>query len=272
MISSMLVGVSGTQYSRAAVEYAIQVAAERRVTLTGLSVVDRDCWCPPEAVPLGASEFKHRRDEAVLQMAHQRSEELLSEFERCCYDAGITAQVLKMEGDPADLLCTEAQRVDLLVVGKKHLPEEDAEACWHTLGSILHQSPRPVLCVPTAVMRRGCALIAYDGSLQAAKTLQLFVNCGMAANREVHLLTVGDDGDAIAQRGLDFLRVHSIQAEPHVGVDDHASHRILDVATHIHAELIVMGAYGRTRIHELVFGSVTKRVLQATTVPVFLYH
>jgi nucleotide-binding universal stress UspA family protein len=197
---------------------------------------------------------------------------LLTEFERGCHDAGVSGRVLKVEGDPAEAICSEAQRVDLVVVGKKHLRDEDWNVSSHTLHSILRQSPRPVLCVPAADRDRRSVLVAYDGSLQAARALQLFVGSGLAANRGLHMLTVGDEGEEVSQKAFDFLMGHGFQAELHVAEGNHTADRILEMANHIQAGLIVMGTYGGTRFREFMFGSVTKAVLNRTTVPLFLYH
>ena len=129
-----------------------------------------------------------------------------------------------------------------------------------------------MLCVPAAHTHRRTVLIAYDGSLQAAKILQLFVASGLAAGRAVHLLTVGEQPRAAARRALEFLDSHKIQAQPHLEYGIHAQDHILQMAASLNAGLIVMGAYGRPRFREFIFGSVTKGVLRETTIPVFLHH
>jgi len=272
MISTMLVGISGTQFSRTAADHAIQLAGQTGAALIGVGVVDQAHLSPPESVPLGAAEFKHHRDETVLHAAHERIEGLLTEFQRHCDEAKVSARTIKLEGVPANVLATECQRTDLLVVGKKHLREEDWEASSHTLSSILHQSPRPVLCVAPAPTEKQAVLIAYDGFPASAKSVQQVVASGLISHRAVHLLTVGDDASTIAGRALDFLASHQIQTQPHVEEGDHVADRILELAAQMNAGLIVMGAYGRERFQEFVFGSVTKRVLRMTTIPLFLTH
>jgi nucleotide-binding universal stress UspA family protein len=272
MISTMLVGISGTQFSRAAAEYAVQLARQACSGLIGVGVVDVAHLCPLESVPLGAGDFKRQRDEAVLSAARERVSGLLSDFQRQCDEAEVRVQTLNLDGTPAAVLATESQRADLLVVGKKHLPEKDWEASSQTLASILHQTPRPVLCVPSAQVDGRAVLIAYDGFPPSAKSVQHFVTSGLAIDRTVHLLTVGAGGDPVAQRALEFLASHKIQAQPHIEGNGYVPDRILELATAIDAGLIVMGAYGRQRFQEFVFGSVTKRVLGTTTIPLFLYH
>jgi nucleotide-binding universal stress UspA family protein len=272
MLSTLIVGVSDTSFSKAAVEYALRLARQHRASLVGLGVVDLPNLCPPQPVPLGGGAFKQERDEVVLKSAHDKTDQLLAEMGRRCASDGIECRTMNLEGDPAELLVRESQRGDLLVVGKKHLPQEEWESSSHTLRSILHHTARPVLCVPENPANNPTALVAFDGSLQSAKTLQLFVLSGLAQDREIHLVTVADGGQAIADRGLEFLRAHKLDVQAHLQEGDHAADRILDAADTLQAGLIVMGAYGQPRVREFIFGSVTKTILRKTKVPLFLYH
>lgn len=272
MVRSILVGIHGTPFSQSAVQFSLELAKKYRASLIGLGVVDVPNLCPPESVPLGAGPFKHERDEAVLKAAHEKIGQLLAEFTQRCAAAGVTCRTMKLEGDAAECLVTESQRADLLVVGKKRMAEDDWEASSHTLHCILHQTARPVLCVPEKSVGGSPVLVAYDGSLQAAKALQLFVASGISGGREIHLLTVAEDGPAVAQRGVEFLHAHGLQVHTHLEEENQAVEQILQTAKRLEAGLIVMGAYGQPRLREFVFGSVTKRVLRETEIPLFLYH
>lgn len=71
-----------------------------------------------------------------------------------------------------------------------------------------------------------------------------------------------------------YLLRHDVTAKP---TYVHASSAmageiLLKEAQNIHADLLVMGAYGRSRIHERVFGGATQRVLQEATIPVLMQH
>lgn len=271
MIKSILVGLNGTQSSKAAAEHALRLAAETRAKILGLAVLDPAQVCPAESVPLGAGEFKRVRDAALWQSANEHRERLLLDFDQQCQAASVVAQTRKFDGDPAPALCANAQRVDLLVVGKKHTPEETGITSSATLQTILHHSPRPVLCVPTGTKPRQPILIAYDGSLPAARTVQLFVASGLHANRPVHLLTSGDRAAEIAEPCREFLATHGIHAEQHLTTGTPAE-QILQFADRLEVGLLVMGAYGQPRFREFLFGSTTATVLQRMGVPLYLYH
>lgn len=272
MIKSVLVGLSGTRYSQAAAEQALLLAKNLPASLIAMAVIDLARVCPVESVPLGASGFKTDRDAALLAAAHQKADALLSDLAHRATSAGIEIQTKKAEGDPDSALCTEAQRVDLLVVGMKHHREEQGDAATATLQRVLRHASRPVLCVPAPAPDHSPALIAFDGSNPSARAVQQFVTSGLAADREVHLLTVGDHAGAIAERCEQYLASHGIAVVRHLSQELHPGEQILELSQRLGAGVIVMGAYGHSWVRETLFGSVTSTVVLRSKVPVFLYH
>jgi nucleotide-binding universal stress UspA family protein len=118
-------------------------------------------------------------------------------------------------------------------------------------------------------------LVAYDGSPQAAKTLHAFQASGAAAGRPIHLLRVCDDprDRHDLELAADYLKLHGHDAMLHVLASQTTPATvILAEARRLAAGLIVMGAFGRPRLAEFLFGSVTKTVLRDSTVPLLLYH
>jgi hypothetical protein len=59
-----------------------------------------------------------------------------------------------------------------------------------TLTKVLPNCPRPVVIVPNGPSTGDAIVIAYDGSLQAARTLHAFEATGLGAAREVHVVTI----------------------------------------------------------------------------------
>jgi nucleotide-binding universal stress UspA family protein len=72
---------------------------------------------------------------------------------------------------------------------------------------------------------------------------------------------------------VQFLASHGIAATPtavmHTGS---VAQLILEQASALGAQLIVAGAFGRPRWQEFLLGSVTERLLEESTVPLFFYH
>jgi nucleotide-binding universal stress UspA family protein len=265
MIRRIVVGLNGTQFSRAAADLATKWAKHYDAELIGVAVVDLPRITAPQAVPIGASAVRN---------AHLRAEEVLREFEAQCQAAAVRFTTHKLEGNPPEVLARESQRGDLLVIGGKALPEEYVDTP-RVVEHVLRIAPRPVVCVPTNVTELGDAvLVAYDGSAQAAKALQVFLATGLATGRPIHLLTVTREGERNpAALAAEYLLAHGVPVEVNVQATQVSPAKaILAEARRLNAGLIVAGSYGQPLLKELFFGSVTETLLRESSTPLLLYH
>jgi nucleotide-binding universal stress UspA family protein len=73
---------------------------------------------------------------------------------------------------------------------------------------------------------------------------------------------------------LELLTAHDVKVEfLEVELGEHSIGRvILDQALGIRANLLVMGAYGHSRMKEFVLGGATKEILNTTRIPLFMSH
>ena len=119
-------------------------------------------------------------------------------------------------------------------------------------------------------------VVAYDGSLQAARALYAFEASGLGTSREVHVVSVASDYQEAARRAdraVGFLHLHGIEAIPHpVDTAVSTAEVILRKVRCLEAGLLVMGAYGQPALREFFLGSTTRTVLEESPVPVFCYH
>ena len=273
MIRRVLVGLNGSECTAAAMEYAIALAAKHGASLVGVGVVDEPQLAAPESVPLGAGAFKQERDAAVVHTAHTTIDQVLAEFYRRCEGSAVYPATDKRVGDPVQVLARESQKCDLLVVGKRPFIDDEWARSGRTLGSLLRHSPRPVLCVPEVRNNETPVLVAYDGSLQAARTLQAFVESGLNANREIHVASLGSQADENAALAKEFLNAHMVSPRLIVEVSSaDVVTRLLSIAQQLQAGLIVLGCYGQPQLKEFFFGSATRGILAQSSVPLFLYH
>jgi nucleotide-binding universal stress UspA family protein len=277
MLRSILVGVDGSEYSTAAVELGIQWAQRSDAVLVGLGIIDAPTISKPEPVPLGGSAYKAYRDASLLTDASYKVGQFLEHCARRCAEADVVCQILQDIGLPAEQILLEAQRYDLIMLGQHTFFHfETQQQPDETLQVVLKQSPRPVVAVPAALPAGQAVVVAYDGSLHAARTLQMLQILGLEGSQEVHVVCVDPDqehADSCVERAVAFLHSHHIVAQAYARVTEAAPADVL--LEHIHqvqASLLVMGAYGRSTIREFFGGSVTRTMLRASPVPLFLYH
>jgi len=271
-----LVGLDGSAYSTAAIELGIQWARKFDALLVGLGVIDEPTIRRPEPVPIGGSSFKKQRDEALLVAARRTVEQFLERFAIRCAESGVSCKLLEDVGLPSERICLEAQRYDLILLGKQtYYHFETQSQPDETLTTVLKDSPRPIVTVPEQLGNGNAVVVAYDGSLQAARTLQAFQALRLDLSHEVHIVAVHTDHDEAirhADRAIDFLGFHEIKAQRHAVTSSSPASAIIEQVNRLGAGLLVMGAYGQPAVREFFFGSVTRTLLKEKTVPIFLYH
>lgn len=277
MLKSLLIGLDGSEYSRQAIELGIAWAKKFDALLAALGIIDAPSICAPEPVPPGGSFFKEHRDESRLANARRQVEQFLGQFAVKCAEAGAACKLLENTGAPHEQIVLEAQRYDLILLGQQtYFHFETQENPDETLAKVLKHTPRPVVTVPRQLPAGRKLVVAYDGSLQAARSLQAFAGLGLGTGQEIHLVSVAAEHEQAARcadRAAEFLRSHGIQVWVHVlaSATDPAQ-VLLEQCQTLEAGLLVMGAFGRPGWKEFFLGSTTKTILKESTVPLFLYH
>ena len=148
--------------------------------------------------------------------------------------------------------------------------------------AILLSVGRPVLVLPyagDAAVKADNVLVCWDAGREAARAVTDALPLLRRAKR-VTVLSVDSRASAGGhgeQPGADialYLSRHGIKAEAarttSGGIDPGSV--ILSRAFDYGADLIVMGAYGHSRLRELVLGGATREIFRSMTVPVFLSH
>ena len=276
MLRSILVGLDGSEHSDSALELGIRWARRFDALLVGIGVVDEPGLHGPEEYLVGEAYFRGL-NKALLADTRRGVEGALGRAARRCAEAGVAFKELEDVGTPYVRILMEAQRYDLIVLGHHtHFQFGHGDEPDVTLSKVLADSPRPVVAVPDVLGDGEAVVVAYDGSLQAARALAAFEASGLGQGREVHVVSVAEDRkDAArrAERAVEFLRFHGVIAEPWP-VDSACSPAevILETVRMVDAGLLVMGAYGQPVLREFFLGSATRTVLEKCPVPVFLYH
>ena len=150
---------------------------------------------------------------------------------------------------------------------------EDGE----TRDNVLHRARKPVILVPeTSVRADHDVLIAYDGSSAAKRAVTSFAESGLAQGRTIHVASMHDDGAEaweMASRAVELLRERSVPAKARSLVSAlPIAEALLELRRKLGAGLLVSGAYTRSRLSEMIWGSVTRALIEKTPVPLFLHH
>jgi nucleotide-binding universal stress UspA family protein len=175
-----------------------------------------------------------------------------------------------------------ARTADIVILGK---PEdgETVEGGGNMVHDVLFGAGAPVIVVPSAppedAGRR--VVIAWNGSREAARAVKDALPILERAEK-VTVLCVDQDGQGGNMRGnvppgralADQLSRHGIAAAEDnivrggIAVGDAILSRIADLG----GDLLVMGAWGHSRLRQFVLGGVTRRILENCAVPVLMSH
>lgn len=275
MLRSILVGLDGSTYGPAATELAIRWSKVTGCEVVGLSIIDEPGITSPVASPMASGNLKEERDHALLQDAERQTSQFLEEFSLTCTKSSVPSKVLQESGSPDQEILEEAQRFDLILLGRETFFKfETQNTADTTLQTVVKISPRPVVVVPDKLPTGKNIIVAYDGSAQAARALQLFALSGIPCDGEVHIVSIHENkliAAKTADRAVEYLQSHGIKALPHrpdVG-SSHAS-VLIEHVRKLDGGLMVMGAFGESAWKSLFFGSTTRRLIQDAGVPLFM--
>ncbi len=172
--------------------------------------------------------------------------------------------VIRSEDEPVDALASAARLSDLVVVSRTP----------SLAGEVALVSRTPVLALPdregfSMPLDRAC--IAWDGGDEAAIALRSAAPI-LAACGEVHVITVKEKkGGFPATEALRYLSRHGVKAELHeLERAGSTEETLASAVVRLHGQMLVMGAYGKSRMREYLFGGVTQYFLEECKGPALL--
>lgn len=176
-------------------------------------------------------------------------------------------------GSPARVMSIMGPLSDLIVVSRPK-QRSAGRACAFMLGALLHSS-RPVLILPQKAVNKPAQriVVAWNQSADAAAA----VRAAMPLLQQAEQVTLFSSGAETlpgpkSSAAVDYLLHWGVKAERKSGRGRNPAQEIEAVVKASKAHLLVMGAYSRSRLRELVFGGVTEHMLYKTDLPVLMLH
>ncbi len=273
--SKILLGLDGSPYAQAAIEYACQFARTYNTLITGVVIIDlpgiRSSSGP---VPIGSTHYDVQLEDQKLAETEEKAKSILDDFARICEERQVRAVLHAATGRPFSEIIEESKFHDFILMGKRTFFEHTANETYGTLERILKNGLAPVLAVPDSVRKIEKVLVAYDNSAPASKTVQMFLLLGIWNACDITLLTVNNDteaGQTLLENLAGFFESYGIKPKL-VIQSGHPDTVVKSYITENDIDMLVMGSYGRKSVREFFVGSVTQHLIQETTVPLFLYH
>jgi nucleotide-binding universal stress UspA family protein len=292
-LKDILVHTDNSRNSEVRLEYATRLAETHEAYLTGLYVAASS----PESVPSirqapnyivpdlgGASLRDYEKKASELQSQYNDHARLAAEgakyrFKEASKERSVSNQWTYTQESMIDALTHHARFCDVAVVGQ---PGPDSRRYFgesptdHLILSVGH----PVLVVPTlaegfSVGKR--IMIAWDRSPLATRAVHNSRPFLRHAD-SVHILTINlkpeKQGEKPGSGICEHLARHDIEAKPIrlTSKADHLYDVILAEAEELDIDLIIMGAYGHSRLREQILGGNTYHLLNHSPIPMLMSH
>jgi nucleotide-binding universal stress UspA family protein len=212
----------------------------------------------------------------------EKARRLGEEFTRRCDRSGLPVEWRVADGEPVRELALHARYADLLVLAPPAPHTLVSLEEPHLVASVVLAAGRPVLLFPpaagTAVAGRH-VVIGWSATREAARAVTDALPLIERAER-VSVVVVrpktGHDrhGPMPGADVAHYLARHGTSVEVMQVDGDHvdAGAVLLERVAALGADLLVMGAWGHSRLRELVLGGATRTVLERATVPVLMSH
>ena len=226
-----------------------------------------------------------------LNFLRERATHALDGFEQQVRAAGVASfEQRVLDDEAAGGISLLARYADLVVISQYNAKDKSPSVMRDFPAYVLLHSGRPVLIVPYApplpLLAPPAAarnvLISWNASKEASRAVSAALPLLQRAG-QVHVaifdaqVHAAEHGEQPGAELTHYLARHGVEARLHL-LDGGGVRRgdigeaLLSQAADLSADLLVMGAYGHSRLRETILGGVTRTILQSMTIPVLMAH
>ena len=278
MIKSILIPTDGSANSAIALEYGIYLAGRFGAELNGLNVIDVRALDGPFFSDIsGSLGFIPNQNYLpnFQRILEERADLILDEFNKMCAGKGVPAKTRRLTGIISNIIAEEAKKVDLVIMAQRG---EHAQWSSGLLGSttesVVRKALRPVMVTSQKFRALHRVLSAYDGSNGSNNALKFACEFVHATHGELTVLVAGHSEERCRETAAEaeaFISPYNLKSEVE-WVTGEAHEEILKYAESNRIDLIVMGAFGHSRVRELLLGGTTAYIMRKAQLPVLLHR
>jgi|TARA_A100001391_G_scaffold166430_4_gene126551 nucleotide-binding universal stress UspA family protein len=215
-------------------------------------------------------------DERRAKLSQQKGRAILEDAKAILTEGGVAdVSTRLMNGDIVETLGDFEADAELIVIGKRG---EGADFAKMHLGSnlerVVRSSKRPVFVAARGFSEIGSVLVAFDGGPSAMKAVDYIATSPVFAGVSIRLLTVGNESaEAAAKLESARARLAAARLDVTAGIQPGQPETVIaDIVEQGGVDLLVMGAYGHSRIRSLFIGSTTSEMIRSCKIPVLLFR
>lgn len=282
MTDKIIALVDGSIYSESVCNHAAWIASRTEAPVELIHVLGRR-EAPAQhdlsgSIRLGARsqllEELAALDAQRAKLIGHRGRAILDDARAIVEKDGVTDVSTRLRhGDIVEAVAEVEGDARVILIGKRG---EAADFARGHLGSnlerIVRASHKPVFVASRAFRPIRKVLVAYDGGTSAMKAVDHIARSPLFQGLELHVVTVGAPTPEAAKGLADakaLLKAAGLAVETAnlPGQPETALSRLVEEAQF---DMLVMGAYGHSRIRSLIIGSTTTAMIRSCKVPVIL--
>ena len=281
----LLALIDGSVYSKSVCDHAAWAALRTEASVELLHVLGRRdvSSSPPDlsgSLDVDARDLLLAElaslDEQKAKLSQKRGRAMLVEAKASLVATGVTNVSTKLRhGDLVETVNEMEMDSDLIVVGKRG---EGADFAKLHLGSnlerIVRASRKPIMVSSRAFKHVRNFMIAFDGGTSSQKAVNHIRMSRLFSGLECHLLMAGADADENRKRlqeATDALQRAGYEVRKNL-IEGQADSTIASYVDAHRIDLLVMGAYGHSRLRNLIIGSTTTEMIRTCKIPVVLFR
>ncbi|MDX2102046.1 MAG: universal stress protein [Alphaproteobacteria bacterium] len=191
---------------------------------------------------------------------------------------GLKGSCSVVDGDPVAAIARASRAVDLTIIAQAN-PEADAALAREGIADeLVFRIASPLLSIPYIGLQAtlgSTVAVAWNDTREAFRAVRESIPLLTKAD-SVTVISI-DTGDAPiggVPELLEYLKGHGVPAVAKRVVADNSGigDTLLSTIADLGSDLVVMGAYGHSRLREFVLGGATRDLLRHMTVPVLMAH
>ncbi|TVQ70687.1 MAG: universal stress protein, partial [Oceanospirillales bacterium] len=212
-------------------------------------------------------------DEKRSKILKEQGRLMLKEAKQRAVNDGVEdAETLQLHGDLIENLLELEKDIRLLVMGREGSHEDTPSHIGSHLESVIRTMHRPMLITVGDFKAPDRFMIAYDASETAKKAVDMVAGSPLLKGIPCTLLMVGADTNTSREQlkeAASKLEKAGFTVEQQLKAGD-VDKVIQQSVDELNIDLMVMGAYGHSRIRQFLVGSTTTKLLQHSRIPVLL--
>ncbi|MCC5452485.1 universal stress protein [Rheinheimera sp. UJ51] len=271
MTQFVIACIDPSPYAEAVCDYAVWAAKQLQAPLTMLHAIDKAQHTQtPDlsgSIGLGSQEVLLQQlaelDEKHSKLALERGRLMLDAAKARAEQAGVASVDERLRhGSLVESLKATEDDTRLVVMGKRGLSSADAHG---QLGlhveQVIRSLHRPILLTQQHFKTPQRIMLAFDGSATAQKSLDMLAASPLCKGLPVHLVFAGmpeqapalDEAAILLQQAGFETKTAVVAGDPEEVLHQYQQEH--------HIDLLIMGAYGHSRIRQFIVGSTTTAML-----------